>query len=172
MIVIDKQELIQKVSASIESGISLDKLFDILEALTLAKEESDPLLKVKLKGLEVKKKLLSQHGEPLSSQDIANLLNMSRQAVDKRRQNNKLLGLLLGRRGYLYPSWQFKDGNTLSGWESTLAVLTEISPWGKLQFMLSGDASLDDKTPLECLKAGETERVIAAAKAYGKQVAT
>lgn len=171
MIIIDKQELIKKVSASVESEISLDKLFDILETLTLAAKEADPLLKAKLKGLEVKQQLLSQYGEPLNSQEVAELLGMTRQAVDKRRNHNKLLGLSLGKRGYRYPAWQLKDGGILPGWESVLAALTEISPWGKLQFMLSGDLRLEGKTPLECLQIGEIEKVVAAAKAYGQQVA-
>ena len=65
----------------------------------------------------------------------------------------------------------FSDEGILPGWESVLAALTEISPWGKLQFMLSGDLRLEGKTPLECLQIGETEKVVAAAKAYGQQVA-
>lgn len=171
MTTIDKQELINKVSASVESEISLDKLFNILETLTLAVEEADPLLKAKLKGLEVKQQLLSQYGEPLNSQEVADLLGMTRQAVDKRRNNNKLLGLSLGKRGYRYPAWQFSSGGILPGWELVLAALIEISPWGKLQFMLSGDVRLEGKTPLECLQIGETEKVVAVAKAYGQQVA-
>lgn len=171
MIIIDKQELIKKVSASVESEISLDKLLNIVETLTLAKNEADPLLKAKLKGLEVKQQLLFQYDEPLNSQEVADMLGMTRQAVDKRRNHNKLLGLSLGKRGYRYPAWQFDNGDILSGWESVLAALTEISPWGKLQFMLSGDIRLEGKTPIECLQAGEIEKVVAAAKAYGQQVA-
>ena len=172
MTTIDKQELIKKVSASVESKISLDKLFNILQTLTLAAEETDPLLKAKLKGLEVKQQLLCQYGESLNSQEVANLLCMTRQAVDKRRNNNKLLGLSLGKRGYRYPVWQFERGGVLPGWESVLTALIEISPWGKLQFVLSGDIRLEGKTPLECLQIGEIEKVIAAAKAYGQQVAS
>ena len=171
MVVIDKQELIRKVSASVESEISLDKLLDILETLTLVTKEVDPLLKAKLKGLEIKQQLLFQYGEPFSSQEVADLLCITRQAVDKRRNHNKLLGLSLGKRGYRYPAWQFKDGDILPGWESVLAALVEISFWGKLQFMLSGDTRLENKTPLECLQEGETQKVIAAAFAYGQQIA-
>ncbi len=171
MTTIDKQELIKKVSASVESEISLDKLFDILETLTLVAEEADPLLKAKLKGLEVKQQLLSFDGEPLNSQEVADLLGMTRQAVDKRRNSNKLLGLSLGKRGYRYPAWQFANGGILTGWELVLAAFIDISSWGKLQFMLSGDVRLEGKTPLECLQAGEVKQVIAAAKAYGQQVA-
>ena len=96
---------------------------------------------------------------------------MTRQAVDKRRNHNKLLGLSLGKRGYRYPAWQFDNEDVLPGWESVLAALTEISSWGKLQFMLSGDIRLENKTPLECLQAGEIAKVVTAAKAYGQQIA-
>lgn len=171
MIAIDKQELIKKVSASVESEISIDKLFSIVENLTLTPREIDPLFKAKLRGLEVKQQLLFQYGQPLNSQEVAELLGMTRQAVDKKRNHDRLLGLSLGKRGYRYPAWQFKDEGILSGWESVLAALTEISPWGKLQFMLSKDLRLEGKTPLECLQIGETEKVVAAAKAYGKQSA-
>ena len=172
MVAIDKQKLLEKVQATVEPEISLKEVFDILEGLMIAQKESDPLLKAKIKGLEVKQELLFHSGKPLSSRETGNILNMSRQAVDKRRDRNKLLGLSLAKRGYLYPAWQFENGDVLPGLEQVLEALADISSWGKLEFMLTGDLKLEGFTPLECLKAGQIDRVIEAAKTYGQQVAT
>lgn len=172
MAIIDKQLLLQKVEATVKPQISLEEVFDILEGLMIAQKESDPLLQAKLKGLEVKQELLFHSGKPFTSRETGRVLNMSRQAVDKRRDRNKLLGLSLAKRGYLYPAWQFENGNVLPGFELVLEALAEISPWGKLEFMLTGDLKLEGKTPLECLKAGQIDKVIEAAKTYGQQVAT
>lgn len=170
MVSIDKQKLLEQVKATVEAEISLEKLFDILETLTLAVNEADPLLRAKLRGVELKQELLRYDGEPLNSTEVAKMLGMTRQAVDKRRSQNKLLGLSLGKRGYRYPVWQFQNGDVLPGWEEVLAAFREISPWGKLQFMLSGEIRLEGKTPLECLRAKEIEAVAAAARVYGQQV--
>jgi hypothetical protein len=53
----------------------------------------------RLRGIEAKRKLLEAEGDPLTSAQAAKLLKISRQDVDKRRRENKLLGLELGKIG-------------------------------------------------------------------------
>lgn len=133
-------------------------------------EKTDPLLEAKLKGVCHKQELLNYRGEKaLSSSEVATLLGISRQAVDNRRKKNNLLGLSLGSRGYRYPSWQFVNGDLLSGWVEVLSNLEHLDEWSKLIFMLTGDVRLENLTPLECLQKGRTEEVISAARAYGLQ---
>lgn len=134
-------------------------------------ENSDPLAAARLKGVIIKRNLLYEDGQPLKSEDVASLLNVTRQAVDKRRKKGQLLGVSLGRRGYLYPIWQFLDGKVLAGLERVLAQLSEYDPWTQLMFFKTGDLRLDGATPLEQLKAGEIDKVVWAASCYGKQIA-
>ena len=131
------------------------------EALASIRDR-DPLAGARLRGIEAKRKLLEAEGAPLSSAQAAKLLKISRQAVDKRRRENKLLGLELG-----YPSWQFD----LRGLEQILTALGGRDPWEKLSFFLNPSAILGDRTPLTVLR-GEKDRlpdIVNAAVSYGEQ---
>lgn len=133
-------------------------------------EKNDPLLEAKLKGVQHKQELLNYQGKKaLTSSEVAAVLGISRQAVDNRRKNNSLLGLLLGSRGYRYPAWQFSNGSVLTGWSQVLSNMEHLDDWSKLIFMLTGDIRLDNKIPLECLRNAQTDEVISAARVYGLQ---
>lgn len=133
--------------------------------------EADPLMIARLRGQQRKIELLYENDIPLSSEEVANLLQMTRQGVDKRRLKGKLLALSLGKRGYLYPSWQFQNGKVIEGLERILIALEDLDNWTKLMFLKTGDIHLAQKTPLECLIAGEIEIVVQVAQSYGKQTA-
>src|ERR1700722_4031043 len=120
-----------------------------------------------LRGSEAKPKILEAEGDLLPSPPAAKLLKISRQAVDKRRRENKLLGLNLGKKGYHYPSWQFD----LRGLEQVLTALGGRDPWEKLSFFLNPSGILDDHTPLTVLR-GEKDNltdIVKAAGSYGEQ---
>ena len=110
----------------------------MLEALSSApwvkeaRHKLDPILEAKLRGLELRQEMLKKSGGALTSEKVAEVLNISRQAVDKRRAANQLLALTQGRRGYSYPSFQFEDGKTLSGLDQVLAKLNALDPWMQL----------------------------------------
>ena len=127
----------------------------------------DPLAGARLRGIEAKRKLLEAEGDPLTSAQAAKLLKISRQAVDKRRRESKLLGLELGKKGYHYPSWQFD----LRGLEEVLTALGGRDPWEKLSFFLNPSAILGDHTPLTALrgKKDNLTDIINAAVSYGEQ---
>ena len=76
-----------------------------LSASPLASESvaDDPLAAAKFRGLERKRQLVEASGGVLSAQGVAELLGITRQAVDKRRAQNQLVALTQGRRGYSYP---------------------------------------------------------------------
>lgn len=165
-------------SAEDRPSIELERGFDFLLA-SLSKPETlahivsttDPLLPARLRGLAVKKELLTTGGTPWTSSQVAEYLGISRQAVDKRRREGKLLGLSLGKRGYRYPVWQFTDGGTLAGLEQILTQLSEYDSWTQLMFLLTGDVRLEGKTSLQCLQQGEIEAALDAALSYGRQYA-
>lgn len=129
---------------------------------------TDPLASARLRGMKVKQELLYLDGQPLRSEEVAQLLGISRQAVDKRRNKGQLLAVSLGRRGYFYPLWQFRDGAILTGLDRALSALAKFDPWTQLMFMKTGDLRLNDRTPLECLIAGDIDSVVNAAACYGE----
>lgn len=147
---------------------SMVKAFTRPEALKILAPK-DPLAAARLKGVQIKQQLLYDKSQPLTSIEVASLLRMTRQAVDKRRLKGQLLAVSLGKRGYLYPDWQFSGGQVLSGLERVLAALKDCDPWTKLMFMKTGDVRLNGATPLEKLQLGAIEEVVEAAQSYGIQ---
>src|SRR5260370_3158942 len=123
----------------------------MLEALSSASWVSeltaqDPIVASKLRGFELRQEMLKKAEGVLSSGKVAELLKLSRQAVDKRRAANQLLALTQGRRGYSYPSFQFEDGKTLDGLEEVLRRLSALDPSMELRFLTSPQKQLGGKT--------------------------
>jgi hypothetical protein len=129
----------------------------------------DPLASAKLRGAEGQQKLLKAGGGVLSAEETAKLLAISRQAVDKRRRQGQLLGLIQGRRGYAYPAWQFENGRTIKDLEKVLEALRDHDPWMQVTFFLNSNDRLAGMSPLDVLRAGETGRVVSAAAEFGEQ---
>ena len=136
------------------------------EALSLLSKR-DPLAKAKLRGLQLKQKLIEAEGGCGNSEEIAEMLGVSRQAINQRRQRGKLIGLSRGKGKNIYPLWQFTDtGKTLSGLEAVLEQLSEVDPWTQVAFFLNPNLRLENKTPLEMLRIGEVEPVVISAIAF------
>ena len=101
--------------------------------------------------------------EMLSSDDAAARLHMSREALNKRRQAGKVLGLEAAKRGVRYPKWQFEDRVRPSVAE-LLSTLTHLDPWGHYLFFTQGEPLLGGITPLGALRRGEAAEVIRVAR--------
>ena len=145
-----------------------------IEALSSSPETTqliaeDPFVAAKFRGLKRKQQMLEAAGGSLTSEQVAEVLGISRQAVDKRRASNQLLALTQGRRGYSYPSFQFEEGKTMAGLEEVLGELKDLDPWMQLVFFMTPNERLGEKTPLEKLRKGLVSDVTAAAVGYGEQ---
>jgi hypothetical protein len=130
--------------------------------------QQDPLISARLRGLRMREQLLSSEGGVCSTREMADALGVTRQAVDKRRKSATLIGVRLGKRGFMYPVWQIG----LDGLDRVLAELQGYDPWTRLAFMLTPNSWLRERTPLDALRNGEIEQVVEAAQGYGEQVAT
>jgi biotin operon repressor len=136
------------------------------EALSLLTQR-DPLTLAKIRGLKLKQQLIEAEGGCTSSEEVAELLGITRQAINKRRLQGQLIGLSRGKGKYIYPRWQFTDtGKTLSGLEAVLKELKQLDPWTQLAFFLNTNVRLEEKTPLEMLRMGKVEPVIVSAIAF------
>jgi hypothetical protein len=126
----------------------------------------DPLGKARLRGALAQRELLSGDGGALSGAEVATLLGVSRQAVDKRRKAGQLFAVELPRRGYLYPAWQLTGTGVLPGVAEVLAALRHLDPWAQARFFVSGNARLGGKRPLDRLRRGDLDAVLRAAGAF------
>jgi hypothetical protein len=137
---------------------------DTIETL----RSDDPLAPARLRGLRERERLLEVEGGTFSADDVAKHLNITRQAVNKRRQQGALVGLDAGRHGYLYPAWQFVREGTIPDLEPLVEALSGHDPWMQHIFMVSGNTRLEDRTPLEALRQGLLDDVLTAARALGE----
>lgn len=166
----ETKPLINAVTASSDYEVLL-KILESPEALALLKK-NDPLVQAKLRGLEIKQKLIEAEGGCISSIKVAEILGISRQAVDKRRKQGQLLAIAEGKHRYLYPIWQFSnEGTVLFGLESVLQELKDYDSWTQLSFLLDPNSSFGEKTPLNALREGKIEEVIQVTRCFGEHSA-
>src|SRR2546425_8262469 len=111
-------------------------------AVGFIRPETDPLARARLRGLSRRDELLASDGGTLTTEDVAKLLELTTQAVHKRRNAGKLLAFELGRRGLRFPAWQFTDEGVLEGLEEVLAVLKDEPPLAVVRFFLAGNLRL------------------------------
>jgi biotin operon repressor len=162
-----KERLEEATTARSDYLVLLGALATPLVAAKMAAK--DPLAAARLRGVERQQSLLKESGGVLSGEQVAKILGISRQAVDKRRRQGHLIGLTQGKRGYAYPAWQFEGGRTLTNLEKVLDGLRSHDPWMQLAFFVNGNDRLNGRSPLELLRAGEQEAVLQAAESYGEQ---
>ena len=163
------QELNAVLAAPSDYAVLLRLLYqpEVMASLT----RRDPLARARLRGLQVRERLLAAEGGVLTAEEAADLLGMTRQAIDNRRKRGKLLGVQMGKRGYRYPAWQFTPDGMLPGLSHALQALQDYSPWVQLSFLLNDNAWLDGLRPLDLLRQGDIDPVIEAAGKYGEQSA-
>jgi hypothetical protein len=161
----------QSVEELTASSTDFELLVNAVSATSTAaaSTDADPLIRAKLRGIEHRKRILEKLGGTLSAEQVSELIGISRQAVDRRRSQNQLIGLTQGKRGYAYPAFQFEDGKTLDGLKEVLDALSGHDPWMQSIFFANGNDRLTGKTPLDALRQGKTEAVVRAAEAYGEQ---
>lgn len=104
----------------------------------------DPLAPAFARSLENRKILLELAGPMMSSTQVANLLGLSRQAVDKRRTASRLLALRIGS-DWQYPAFQFEEGVVLPDLERVIISQNGADAWVILDILLAQDSVLGGK---------------------------
>jgi biotin operon repressor len=164
---LSKQRIEEACAASTDYLVLLDVL--TAPSVTTQLAAKDPLAAARLRGVSRQQSLINESGGVLGGAEVAEVLGISRQAVDKRRRQGQLVGLTQGKRGYAYPAWQFKNGKTLPNLETALGALQAHDPWMQLTFFVSANDRLNGRSPLATLRSGELEPVLQAARSYGEQ---
>lgn len=135
-------------------------------AASPAVTELDPAAALLAEGAKVKQALLERAGGALGVNEVAAILGISRQAVDKRRRANRLIAVPHGR-DYIYPAAQFDAGTLLPGLDRALEAMPVEDPWMRLEWLITEDGELGGTSPREALKVGRTDDVRANAAGHG-----
>jgi hypothetical protein len=137
-----------------------------------AARQQDPLADALLRGVGERARLIAAAGGLLSVNEVAALLGLTRQAVDKRRRAGQVLAMRAGS-DWRYPAIQFgPEGAPPAGLAEVIAALAEAGPWATLDLLLAEDPALGGRSPLQALRAGDraaVQRLLAArsADAFG-----
>lgn len=118
----------------------------------------DPLAGAVGRSIAHRKRLSQLAGEMLTSAQVADLLGIKRQAIDKRRKAGKLLGIRMGS-DWCYPAFQFTDDDVLEGLPAVLAAFEGAEPWVIIDSLLAPDEALGGCSPLDALRAGDRAKV-------------
>jgi hypothetical protein len=104
----------------------------------------------------------------LTAVQVAQLLGTSRQTPHDRVSSQTLLAIRDNAK-LCFPSWQFDPAGSdgvIEGFPVVLKAL-ELSDYAKLNWLTRVNHYLDGQTPIQALKAGQKERVLAEASAVG-----
>jgi len=130
-------------------------------------QASDPLAKAFVDGLDARANLIEQNGGVFKTEQVAEYLGISAQAVNKRRASFQLLGLTFRKRGHVFPAWQFDQRGTVAGLHEALLALGEHDEWMQNVFFVSPNTRLGGRRPLDLLRDRKVSEVIEAAKDFG-----
>jgi hypothetical protein len=162
-IVTQALEQVTKVEA-IDSAA--DALADTITGKSFSRQERIQLeMETLSKHFQHRRQLLESS---LTAVQVAQLLGTSRQTPHDRVSSQTLLAIRDNGK-LCFPSWQFdpegSDG-VIEGFPAVLKAL-EISDYAKLNWLTRVNPYLDGQTPIQTLKAGQKERVLAEASAVG-----
>ncbi|WP_348625560.1 helix-turn-helix domain-containing protein, partial [Methylosinus sp. 3S-1] len=113
----------------------------------------DPIAPLVARNAGHRVQILDAAGGTLSSNEVAQLLGVSRQAIEKRRRANALLAVRMGR-DWRYPRCQFDEaeGTVVAGLPKLLDVFARSGPWVAMDFLLTADEVLGNETPMQRLR--------------------
>src|SRR5262249_17154966 len=122
-----------------------------------------------LRGKEISEADLKESGGSFTLQDVETLLGISRQAIDKKVQDDALLAIPGPHSRRRYPVVQFTTDGTVPGLQNVLKTLPSTNGWFRLNFLVTPDTHLYGRRPVDVFREGKIEPGVMAAKAVGVQ---
>lgn len=159
-------------SREIEHALGEDDvgtLVDVVSQDLWRDETLNGIDRARLRGVQYRFDLIKQAGGALSVAETATALGITSQAVRKRITAGQLIAMK-HQGGYKIPAIQIADGRLLPGLPDVLGALSIDSPWMRLDWLMSDEPRLENRTPLAALRAGApAETIQAAARMVGEQ---
>jgi hypothetical protein len=130
-----------------------------------------PKAKAILRGLDIAGKDLADSGGSYSLEEVRRLMNgVSRQSIERRVREGRLLAVVGRNNRRFYPVAQFNDdGTVVEGLPAVQDSLATRNGYAVLNFLVHPDARLDHRRPIDLLKQGKIEQVVEAAARVGEQ---
>lgn len=156
------------------SGAELVRTFMVLSnignrvAALLKSTESANFIRSARSRADTVRKNLAASRQILSPGEFAAALGITRQALSKAVQANRVFVLAVGGENY-YPAFYADSALERRKLERVSKVLGDISGWEKWRFFTNPKGSLARLTPLEALKKGKYKEVLTAASGFAER---
>jgi hypothetical protein len=155
-------------------GELLARVVEVAASVLATKKSGLPqpqLARAKLlaRGVLARRRLEVAEGGAISTEEVAQNLDVTRQAVDLRRQKGQLAAWRTSEKRWRFPVWQFgSDGRPLKGLAECIAATELDSGWSAMIFFLSPAESLDGLRPLDLLRDGRVSEAVSYAERYDR----
>ncbi len=150
-----------------EAFLVLSSTFSRAAALLEARTSEKLMLAAKNQARIVRDGLVARKAL-VSSAELTAALNISRQALSKAVQANRLFAMNVGNQRY-YPVFFADPTMERRKLERVSRVLGEMAAWEKWRFFTTPKGSLGKLTPLDALKKGMYHEVLAAATGFAER---
>ena len=123
-----------------------------------------------LRGAEAIAEDLKAAGGTFDLEAVCSLTHLTRQAIHKQVTDGRLFAVPGPSNRNVYPVAQFdNDGRPVEGLKEVRDALGSRSPWMLLNFLVNPEARLDNRKPIDLLRAGKLEAVVEAGRRVGIQ---
>lgn len=162
---VSEETLVSALAAPSDMG-ALARVLATAAINDASTRELDPYAAALARNAEHRERLLMKGGGALSAERAGQVLGITRQAVDKRRANKRLLAVKQAG-DWRYPAFQFEDEGLSDATKAVIETLDDPTGWSALEFLLTPDTVLDGHAPSEVLKLGPEwqEKVLRVARA-------
>jgi acyl-CoA reductase-like NAD-dependent aldehyde dehydrogenase len=166
----EQAEVLARISAALEEPATADAHAGLVDVLTggrryTAEERAALESAVLARSFARRRELLAG---AKTATEVAALLGTSRQTPHDRLQSGTLIAVY-DNGAWRFPVWQFDpegpDG-VIAGLPAVIRAL-RVPPLVKVSWLTRPSPYLDGATPLDALKRGEVERVVAQARGVG-----
>jgi hypothetical protein len=125
--------------------------------------------KLLARGVLARRRLEAAEGGAISTEEVAENLHLTRQAVDLRRQKGQLVAWRTSEKRWRFPVWQFgPDGRPLGGLSECIVATELDNEWAAMIFFLSPAESLDGLRPLDLLRDLRVSAAVAYSERYDR----
>ena len=115
-------------------------------------------------------KMQGAEGGAWTGAELGLLFALTPANLHKRRAEHRIVWWRDAKNRFHYPKWQFNAaGAVLAGVQEVLQTFRSSDEWRVMRYFLAPRHQLDDRAPLDLLRGGKLDRVVAHAKANGEE---
>ena len=121
-------------------------------------------------GKRAVQQLKHAEGGAWTGAELQERFGLTAAVLHRRRKEYRIVHWRDAKHDFHYPRWQFTPaGALLPGLQEVLQTLASDDEWRLMSYFLGRRQQLDDRRPLDLLRAGEQERVLAHAKLHAQE---